>query len=87
MNIEQELQSIKDRNQRVEADKAWETSLFRITTITLMIYGVAVVVLYFMDVEQYYLSALVPAAGYFLSVQSLPIIKRWWIKRAWKRSP
>lgn len=85
MNIEHELEQIKQRNQRVEADKAWETSTFRIATIACMTYGVAVVVLYLMHVERFYLSALIPAAGYFLSVQSLPVIKRWWVQRFWEK--
>lgn len=84
MDIEKEITTIKERNQRVAADKAWETSTFRIAIITLMIYGVAVVVLYLMQVDWFYLSALVPAAGYFLSVQSLPAVKRWWIRHIWK---
>ena len=80
MDLEKEVSLIQERNQRVEADKAWETSAFRVITITTMTYVVAVVVLYLMDIERFYLSALIPAVGYFLSVQSLPLIKQWWIK-------
>ena len=78
--LEKEVEEIKQRNSRVEADKAWETSYFRILLISGIIYVVAVKVLYFVGASDYYLNALVPAIGYFLSVQSLPFIKKWWMK-------
>ena len=78
--LEKEVAEIKRRNLRVEADKAWETSYFRIFLISGIIYVVAVKVLYFVGVNNYFLNALVPTIGYFLSVQSLPFIKKWWIK-------
>lgn len=82
--IEEEIEVIKDRNKRVEADKAWETSYFRIFIISLIIYIVAVKFLYYINAENYYLNALVPPIGYFLSVQTLPFIKKWWIKNRYK---
>ncbi|TSA45223.1 hypothetical protein D4R52_02905 [bacterium] len=79
--LEKEISAIKERNVRVEADKAWETSGYRILFITGIIYVVAALVLYFAGVKNYLLNALVPAAGYFLSMQSLPAIKKRWIKK------
>ena len=76
-----EIAAIKERNRRVEADKAWERSGFRILSITVATYIIASVVMYAIGIANYLLSALIPAIGYFLSTQSLPIIKRWWIKR------
>lgn len=79
--LEKEVELIKQRNLRVETDKAWETSYFRIFLISAIIYVIAVKVMYFVGVENYYFNALVPAIGYFISVQSLPFIKKWWIKK------
>jgi hypothetical protein len=79
-NLEKEIEVIKERNTRVEADKAWETSYFRVLLISGIIYVVAVKVLHFIGSGNYFLNALVPAIGYFISVQSLPFIKKWWIK-------
>ena len=79
-NLENEISALKARNLRVEADKAWEASWFRIISLTAIIYCVAIVVLFFLSVENIFLNALVPAAGYFLSAQSLPMLKRWWMK-------
>jgi hypothetical protein len=76
-----EIAAIKERNRRVEADKAWERSGFRILSITIITYIIASLVMGAIGIANYLLSALIPAIGYFLSTQSLPIIKRWWIKR------
>ena len=81
MNIEEEIIAIKQRNVRVEADKAWERSGFRIFSIMMITYIVAALVLYLIGASNWFLGAFVPTAGYFLSTQSLPTIKRWWIKK------
>jgi hypothetical protein len=75
-----EIAAIKERNRRVEADKAWERSGFRIFSITAITYIIASFVMYAIGIANYLLSALIPTIGYFLSTQSLPVIKRWWIK-------
>ncbi len=80
--LEERIKTIEERNRRVEADKAWETSTFRISSITVITYVVAAVVLYFIGVEDFLLSALIPAAGYFLSMRTLPGIKKWWIEKS-----
>ncbi|MDR3519951.1 MAG: hypothetical protein P4L63_03660 [Candidatus Pacebacteria bacterium] len=79
--LEKEIEIIKARNLKVEADKAWETSYFRIFLISIIIYVIAVFVMYFIGSADYFLNALVPPIGYFISVQSLPFIKKWWIKK------
>ncbi len=81
MDIEKEILAIKERNVRVEADKAWERSSLRILSVAAITYIVAALVLYLIGVATFLLSALVPTIGYLLSTQSLPIIKRWWISR------
>ncbi|MBI2623820.1 MAG: hypothetical protein HYW65_04640 [Candidatus Liptonbacteria bacterium] len=85
-NLENEIRAIKERNLRVEADKAWETSSFRVFTLCATTYVVAAYALYVIGVGNFFLSALVPTAGFFLSVQTLPAIKRWWIRRYHEKS-
>ena len=84
-NIKQEINSIKERNKRVEADKAWEVSTSRIVFISAITYIITAVVFYFIGVENYLLSALIPTVGYYLSMQSLPFIKKWWIEKLYKK--
>ncbi len=85
MNLEQELQAVKDRNARVEADKAWETSWARILTIFFITYVFAAWWLSAIGAGRPFLNALVPTAGYLLSTQTIPPLKRWWVKNYLKR--
>ena len=78
--LEREIQLIRDRNSKVGAEKAWEVSWFRTLTITIITYIVACFILAVLGVENFMQSALVPAVGYFLSMQSLPLVKKWWIR-------
>lgn len=78
IDIEKELQIIKDRNRRVEMDKAWEVSWTRRLFIAVLTYVVASVWLILINETVWYLKAFVPVAGYILSTLSLPAVKRWW---------
>jgi hypothetical protein len=82
--IKKDIELIKQRNQKVEADKAWETSLFRKIIITLMTYLVVVLFLWTIKVDNHWLNALVPTGGFVLSTLTLPTIKRWWIKNKYQ---
>jgi len=81
----EELIRIKERNLRVEADKAWETSKTRRGLITALTYIVIVLFLIYANVEDPYLVALIPALGYLLSTLTLPFLKGWWIKNIYKK--
>ncbi len=83
--LEKRIEKIEKRNLRVETDKTWEVSKFRILSITIVTYMIAVLFLYLMGAKNFLLSALVPAIGYFLSIQSLPSIKGWWLKKLLKK--
>ena len=84
MDIEQEIKLIKERNQFVEAEKAWEISVFRVASIVVLTYIVASLVMYEIGVQKFFLNALIPVIGYVLSAQSLPFLKRWWILKHYK---
>lgn len=79
MNIEQELEKIKERNKRVELDKSWETSWTRKLCIMILTY--VVVIIYSYLIKQYdniLLSSLVPVIGFTLSTLSLKYIRKIW---------
>jgi len=84
LKIEAELLAIQERNKKVEADKAWETSWFRILTIVGITYIIASLVMFLIGIANFYLNALIPTIGYLLSAQSLPVVKRWWINKRLK---
>lgn len=77
--IKKELGAIRERNERVEGDKAWERSGFRVGSIMVVTYIIAAAALYSIGNSAPLLNALIPTIGYFLSTQSLPFIKRHWI--------
>jgi hypothetical protein len=79
--LQQEVEALRQRNTRVEADKSWETSFCRKATIAVITYATASAFLYLIGVRDFLLSALVPTFGFLLSTQSLPVIKQWWIER------
>ena len=77
----QSVNQILERNARVEADKAWETSLTRRCVIAVVTYFVATFFMWRIGVTEPFLNALVPTGGYLLSTLSLGIIKKWWLKK------
>ncbi|MBI2666200.1 hypothetical protein HYX13_01165 [Candidatus Woesearchaeota archaeon] len=79
--IEQEVLQIKERNQRVEADKAWETSLERKVLIALLTYFVVVLFFWIAGLSKPFVNALVPTIGFVLSTLTLSFAEKWWIKR------
>lgn len=79
--LEEDISYIKKRNKRVEADKAWETSATRMLSILVLTYVFASAALYFIGAKNVFLNSIIPTLGYFLSTQSLPFIKKWWVSK------
>jgi hypothetical protein len=78
--LETRIDEIDQRNARVEAEKAWEVSSARIGAICLITYAVTAAVLWLIGTDRFWLSALLPVCGFYLSSQSLPMIKRRWLR-------
>lgn len=78
MDIEQEILQIKNRNKKVENDKAWEVSWTRRLSIAVFTYIIAEAWLLIISEPHSWLKAFVPVVGYILSTLSLPPIKRLW---------
>lgn len=83
--IKREINLIKERNKKVEADKAWETSKFRVLSITITTYIITVIVFYLIGVSNFLVNALIPTIGYYVSIQSLPFIKKFWAEKIYKK--
>ena len=83
-NVEDRIKAIEERNKRVEGDKAWETCTLRKVLIIVFTYVFAVLYLKIADTTNPWLGAVVPCAGFFLSTQSINVIKKWWIKKYYK---
>ncbi len=80
-DLEKRVELIENRNKRVEADKAWETSWLRKILIIIFTYAFAVLYLNVADNTNPWFGAVVPCVGFFLSTQSIKVIKKMWIKK------
>lgn len=83
--LAKEVNQIKERNKRVEIDKAWETSNVR--KITLIIFTYLSISLYmrFIGVSNPWLNAVIPSLGFLLSTLTLPYIKNYWKNHMYKK--
>ena len=80
--LEQRILKIEERNRRVELDKAWETSITRKVAICILTYIVVILFSIFINRDgNILLNSLVPVIGFFLSTQSLVIIRNIWVKK------
>ena len=81
MNLEKEVELIKERNKRVELDKLWETSWTRKICIIILTYIVVIIYSYLIKkFDNIFLSSLVPVIGFTLSTLSLKLVRNIWQK-------
>jgi hypothetical protein len=73
--VESELADIRNRNRRVESDKAWETSRGRLLSITGITYVTMVLVFLVLGSSRPFVDALVPTTGFFLSTLSISFLR------------
>jgi hypothetical protein len=83
--LETEIQHIKERNKRVELDKAWELSTTRKIIIAIATYIVIGLFLLVSRIPDPWLNALIPSLAFLLSTLSLPILKEQWKKRIYEK--
>ena len=80
-NLKQEIEKIKERNKRVELDKAWETSWTRRICICILTYIIVVIYSYLINnISNVWFSSLVPVIGFALSTLSLKFVRKIWEK-------
>ncbi len=80
MDVESEIQAIKERNKKVELDKKWETSLERKLLIAALTYIVMVLIFTTANVPNAMFNALIPTLGFLLSTLTLDFAKQQWTK-------
>ena len=77
-----EIEKIKKRNRRVELDKKWETCLLRKVCICILTYIIVVIYSAIVkNIDNIFLSSLVPVIGFTLSTLSLKYVRKFWEKR------
>ncbi len=75
-----EITKIKQRNKKVELDKAWETSTIRKITIFILTYIIVLIVFIVIGLSKPFLNAIIPAIAFLLSNLTIEPIKKLWIK-------
>lgn len=86
MNIEQEISHIQERNKKVEADKAWETSKTKRFIACIFIYTIAGIFLALIKAPDPWYNATIPPSAFIISTLTLPQIKNWWLKYLYKKN-
>lgn len=84
--LKTEIREIRERNVRVESDKAWETSWTRRILIAVLTYIVIVLFFHFAELSRPFVNAIVPTIGFVLSTLTVPIVKRLWIKEGLRKT-
>jgi len=74
-DLENRVRSLEKRNERVEGDKAWETSHTRKFIIAVFTYLAIAIYLYAINIPLPWLNAIVPTAGFLLSTLTLPFFR------------
>lgn len=79
--IQRELDLIKTRNKKVEANKAWETSWSRKILIAIITYILLVIFMHINEIDKPFINGLIPTFAFLISVSTLPYFKKLWIKK------
>ncbi len=79
-DLEKEILLIKNRNKKVEIDKAWETSWARKFLLMIFTYLTIGFYLRAININEPWLNAIVPSIGFLLSTFTLPFFKKIWEK-------
>ena len=80
-SLQEEIEKIKTRNKRVEADKAWETSKTRALFVALVTFALAFLFMVLIDEREPLWKALAGSIAYLASTTTYGILKNLWLKR------
>jgi hypothetical protein len=80
-SLEREIYEIRERNKRVETEKAWEVSATRKLSISFITYLTVVAFMSINNFPKPWISSLIPVIGYLASTMTLPVIKKMWKQR------
>ncbi|MBI2330149.1 hypothetical protein HYU94_02065 [Candidatus Daviesbacteria bacterium] len=84
-SLEKEVNKIKERNRRVEREKAWEVSWIRRIMVVVLTYVVIAIFFIFIGTDEPLRDSIVPSAAFILSTLSGPFIKKLWLKYIYKK--
>ncbi|EKE27871.1 MAG: hypothetical protein ACD_3C00142G0027 [uncultured bacterium (gcode 4)] len=80
-----EIENLKSRNKKVEANKAWETSYTRKLWVAILTYSVILIFFIIIKIDNPYVGAIVPTLWFILSTFSLDFLKKIWISKFYSK--
>ena len=83
--LRKEIGRLKERNARVEADKAWETSWARKLVIFILTYLAMAIYFSATGLPNPLVNSFVPALAFVISTLSLPLFKKYWAENFYKK--
>lgn len=83
--LKKEIESLQNRNKRVEQDKKWETSKTRKVLLAMFTYLAIGLYLNAIKVSNSWLNAVVPTIGFLLSTLTMSFFKNLWSKYIYKK--
>lgn len=78
--LQEQINELKERNLRVDAGKAWETSWSRKFLIAALTYLSISLFFLFASLPNPFINSIVPTLGFLLSTISLGFFKNLWLK-------
>lgn len=82
--LQSEIEAIKERNRRVEMDKAWETSKTRTAFVALSSFILIYIAMKLVGADHPLSNALISTVAYLLSTSTYGILKSWWLRQSEK---
>lgn len=82
--LSKEIKKIRERNKKVEVNKAWETSKTRRLLLCIFTYLAIGFYLQTIKVSDPWVNAVVPSVGFLLSTLTLPFFRGLWEKHIYK---
>lgn len=79
-DLKLKIHKIEERNKKVEADKAWETSWTRRIILFLLTYIVIVIFFVYAELPKPFVNSVVPALAFVISTLSLRFFKKVWLR-------
>lgn len=83
--LENEINAIKERNQRVEGDKAWELSWSRKIVVAGLTYFFVYLFFLLAKLPDPFFNSIIASSGFILSTLTVPFFKTLWMKYIYKK--
>lgn len=82
--IEDDIKKLKQRNKKVEQNKAWEVSIARKSILSILIYICVLICFLYLDISNPFFNAIIPTTAFILSTMSMTWFKYLWLNKFYK---